>query len=453
MSRTVLVTFHTGEGQTAKIADRVASVLRDQGVTVDVLPVESVPSPERYDGVVVGDPIHVSHHSRAMTKWLREHASILQGRPTALFQVSMVSANPDEEHTATAHALVQQLLDDTGFDPDVVGMFAGALRLHALRLVHQAGDAFDRPARRRRDRRQPRLGVHRLGGGRPFRVRRGRLGPVGLTPACEHGYGLGMTANTDAVRAYLAAATTESDAADAALAEVLSDGVVLTGPLGEGHGPQAVLDGLAMLRPLFSTGTWADLVTDGDVVRLTATFPPGAVLGSAALTFGFDTSGAIASVQQTLAPGAPPPPVPVTLDNDIGAAIDGALDNGTTMIAAYVDVDGQPQLSFRGTTQAYGADGLALWIRDPEGGLVRALAHNPRLTFWYFDPATRTHYQIQGRGRVDHDEGVRTTVFDRSPEREQRFDPERRGVAVVVDVDRVTGRGPDGPVNMRRDAT
>jgi menaquinone-dependent protoporphyrinogen oxidase len=123
----VLIVFHSGEGQTAKIAERVASVLRDGGAAVDVTRVETAPSSDGYDGVVVGDPIHVQHHSRAMTKWLRDHADTLRDRPTALFQVSMVSANPDEEHAAAAHVLVQKLLDDTGFDPDVVGMFAGAL--------------------------------------------------------------------------------------------------------------------------------------------------------------------------------------------------------------------------------------------------------------------------------------------------------------------------------------
>jgi hypothetical protein len=261
-----------------------------------------------------------------------------------------------------------------------------------------------------------------------------------------------MAVNTDAVRAYLAAATAENDAADAALAAVLGDDVQLTGPLGDGRGPQAVLDGIGMLRALFATGTWAEPVTDGDVVRLTATFPTGGPLGSASLAFGFDAAGSITSLRQTLTPAPPPPPVPVALDNEIGAAIDGALDNGTTVVTAYVDADDQPQLSFRGTTQAYGADGLALWIRDRAGGLLRALPHNPRLTFWYYDPSTRTHYQVQGRGRVDDDEDVRRIVFDGSPEREQRLDPERQGVAVVVEVDRVTGRGPNGPVSMQRDA-
>jgi hypothetical protein len=261
-----------------------------------------------------------------------------------------------------------------------------------------------------------------------------------------------MTVNLDAVRAYLAAATADGDGADDALTRVLSDEVELTGPLGDGRGPQAVLEGIRTLRGLYATGTWAEPVTEGDTVRLTATFPLGSPLGSAALAIGFDAAGRIASVRQTLTPGAPPPPVPVALDNEIGAAIDGALDNGTTVVTAYVDADGQPQLSFRGTTQAYGADGLALWIRDRAGGLLRALPHNPRLTFWYSDPSTRTHYQIQGRGHVEDDAEVRRAVFDGSPEREQRLDPERQGVAVVVEVDRVTGRGPNGPVNMSRDA-
>jgi len=258
--------------------------------------------------------------------------------------------------------------------------------------------------------------------------------------------------NIDAVRAYLAAATADDDGEDAALAAVLADDVELFGPLGDGRGPQAVLDGLGTLRGLYKTGSWAEPVSDGDTVRLTATFAPGGPLGAASLAFGFDQSGSIASLRQTLTPGPPPPPVPVALDNEIGAAIDGALDNGTTVVTAYVDADGQPQLSFRGTTQAYGTDGLALWIRDRAGGLLRALPHNPRLTFWYYDSSTRTHYQIQGHGRVDDDDDVRQTVFDRSPEREQRLDPERQGVAVVVEVDRVTGRNPSGPVNMSRDA-
>jgi menaquinone-dependent protoporphyrinogen oxidase len=123
----VLVVFHTSEGQTAKIAERIASVLREAGHVVELSEVADAPAPRGYDGVVVGDSIHAVKHSREMVRYLESHAATLNAMPAALFQVSLTSANPDEEHTATAHGLVEELLSRTGFDPDVVGLFAGAL--------------------------------------------------------------------------------------------------------------------------------------------------------------------------------------------------------------------------------------------------------------------------------------------------------------------------------------
>ncbi len=127
MQPRVLVTYHTSEGQSAKIAERVATVLRERDLAVDVYPVEAAPPPNGYAAVVVGDSIHAVHHSRALVNYVKTHARDLNARPSALFQVSLTSANPDEAHTATAHGMVHELLDATGFDPDLVGLFAGAL--------------------------------------------------------------------------------------------------------------------------------------------------------------------------------------------------------------------------------------------------------------------------------------------------------------------------------------
>ncbi|HXY91684.1 MAG TPA: flavodoxin domain-containing protein, partial [Acidimicrobiia bacterium] len=127
MGNRVLVVFHTSEGQTARIADRIGDVLRAAGDTVDVVAVDEAPDVSKYDAVVLGDSIHVGHYSHAFSRYVKANAVTLNAMPTALFQVSLVSANPDAEHAATAHTLVQKLLDDTGLDPDIVGMFAGAL--------------------------------------------------------------------------------------------------------------------------------------------------------------------------------------------------------------------------------------------------------------------------------------------------------------------------------------
>jgi menaquinone-dependent protoporphyrinogen oxidase len=124
----ILVAYHSSEGQTAKVAQRIADVLREKGADVDVREAESAPAPDGYDGAVLGDSIHIGHHSRALSHYLSEFADALDAMPSALFQVSLTSADHDDEHDSRAHELVQGILDKTGFDPDIVGLFAGALR-------------------------------------------------------------------------------------------------------------------------------------------------------------------------------------------------------------------------------------------------------------------------------------------------------------------------------------
>jgi menaquinone-dependent protoporphyrinogen oxidase len=146
----LLIVFQTSEGQTAKIAERVAAVLREHADHVDMYPVETAPPPDDYQGVIVGDSIHAVHHSKQMIRYLQDHVATMDSMPSALFQVCLTSANPDAEHTATAHALVQELLDATGFDPDAVGLFAGALlytkygwlKRHVMRAIvkREGGD-------------------------------------------------------------------------------------------------------------------------------------------------------------------------------------------------------------------------------------------------------------------------------------------------------------------------
>ena len=152
MSSRVLIVFHTSEGQTAKIAERIASVLRERGNDVDVREVELAPELGGYDGVIVGDSVHAVKHSRAMIHYIEDHVEALNSMPSALFQVCLTSANPDDEHTATAHSLAQSLMERTGFDPDAVGLFAGALvytkygwlKRHVMRsIVKREGGDLD----------------------------------------------------------------------------------------------------------------------------------------------------------------------------------------------------------------------------------------------------------------------------------------------------------------------
>ena len=105
----------------------MADVLRERGAVVDLAAADDDPTPARHDGVIVGDSIHAGKHSRQLRRWLSQHAEELAGLPVALFQVSLTSATDDQAHDHQAHGMIAQLLDDTGLDPDLVGLFAGAL--------------------------------------------------------------------------------------------------------------------------------------------------------------------------------------------------------------------------------------------------------------------------------------------------------------------------------------
>jgi menaquinone-dependent protoporphyrinogen oxidase len=124
----LLIAFHSHDGQTAKVADRVAARLRASDIEVDDLPIAAAPPPDRYDAVVVGDSIRLGRHSRTLVRYLRRHHEVLTRKPVALFQVSMTSANTDEAHAAEAQRLVEQLVGRADLRPRVVASFAGALQ-------------------------------------------------------------------------------------------------------------------------------------------------------------------------------------------------------------------------------------------------------------------------------------------------------------------------------------
>ena len=72
------------------------------------------------------------------------------------------------------------------------------------------------------------------------------------------------------------------------------------------------------------------------------------------------------------------------------------------------------------------------------------------MTLFYHDPATRTTYTFYGRARVADEPAARAVIFDSSHPRERQMDFGRRGVAIVVDLDKVEGRGPGGRILMVR---
>jgi len=163
-----------------------------------------------------------------------------------------------------------------------------------------------------------------------------------------------------------------------------------------------------------------------------AEFPPiGAAPQKLILSFGFDSNDKILRIDQQQQ-AAPPQPVSEVIPGFVRGIINGALANGTPIVVAYTDENGAPVLSLRGSTQVYSDTQLCIWVRNADGGIVRTMARNNRVSLLYRDSKVRTTLIMQGRGHVETDPSVRERVFQLAPEVEQNHDPFRKGAALII---------------------
>ena len=136
----------------------------------------------------------------------------------------------------------------------------------------------------------------------------------------------------------------------------------------------------------------------------------------------------------------------IDLDEDIRRAVNGALEARHPIVLGYVGDDGAPHLSYRGSTQVFGKNQLAIWVRNPDAGLPKAVRNHPQVTLLYSSAEPRRLLTFKGRARLDP--SVNETVYGNSPKGERDRDPDRKGVALIIDLDEVFGFGPSGPIRM-----
>jgi general stress protein 26 len=134
----------------------------------------------------------------------------------------------------------------------------------------------------------------------------------------------------------------------------------------------------------------------------------------------------------------------ITLSDDLKRRFVNALSEGVAMVVGYVDRDGDPHVSPYGSIHAFSDDQLALWVRNPQGDIVAGIARNAKVGVFYAQLSSRTFVRMRGRARVVSGEAQRKQVFEGMHAFEQGGDPERKGVAIVIDLDSAEGRAADG---------
>ena len=126
----ILILYATIEGQTGRIAERIARSLRDSGHSVETQPAQAARDrvdPANYDGVIVGASIHYGHHPAYLRALVHDHRSALEARPSAFFSVSL-SAGGRNPKPAAARRYIEKFLRRTDWRPEQAVSFAGALQ-------------------------------------------------------------------------------------------------------------------------------------------------------------------------------------------------------------------------------------------------------------------------------------------------------------------------------------
>ncbi|MGH2363734.1 MAG: pyridoxamine 5'-phosphate oxidase family protein [Chloroflexota bacterium] len=264
-----------------------------------------------------------------------------------------------------------------------------------------------------------------------------------------------MNSRVAAAEAYVQSLKTgEPSAAERAAKHLAPDAVLSTGRE-EVKGRDEVLKrvtGQWPFTPVLIHGGWSDPIPEGDQLKVHADFPAlGAAPAAMNLTFSFNGSDQISRVDQQTVMNPPGQPTEA-LPDFVRGIVNAALANGTPLCVAYVDENGQPVLSLRGSTVVFNNHQLAIWVRNAAGGIVKAMDSNPRLSLLYRDSKTRTTLIFQGRGHVATDEETRNRLYEMTPEVEQNHDPSRKGAALVIDVVKAQGGGPRGGVRVERTA-
>ena len=132
--------------------------------------------------------------------------------------------------------------------------------------------------------------------------------------------------------------------------------------------------------------------------------------------------------------------------SEMAPFVDRAHDDGLTCLVATASRDGQPNLAFKGSTMVWDQEHLAFWERA-HGETLAHLRENPQIAVVYRNREAGKTWRFWGVAELHEADALREEIMGRTIQAELDRDPERKGIGILVRVDRVLGSGAD----QRRD--
>ena len=94
----VLVTYGSARGGTEGLAEMVTRGLREEGLTVDLLPADQVHGLDGYDAVIVGGALYAGRWHKAARRFVKRLTSELKHRPVYFFASGPLDDSASRTH-------------------------------------------------------------------------------------------------------------------------------------------------------------------------------------------------------------------------------------------------------------------------------------------------------------------------------------------------------------------
>jgi hypothetical protein len=138
----------------------------------------------------------------------------------------------------------------------------------------------------------------------------------------------------------------------------------------------------------------------------------------------------------------------IKITDEIKERILRSQDEKKHCIWATAGKKGEPDISFRGSTFVWDDEHIAFW--DRSGGIsTKNMEENPKVCMLYVDIQSRVGWRFDGHATILRDGDLRKKIMAQVSEHELEKDPERKGAAVLVRVDRIRRYSGDQVVQER----
>ncbi len=130
----------------------------------------------------------------------------------------------------------------------------------------------------------------------------------------------------------------------------------------------------------------------------------------------------------------------ISISDQMKDLVDNALANGSPCILATVSADGEPDIGYKGSMMVFDNDSLAYWERTKRVHM-KNVKENPKVVVLFRDAKTKAAWRFHGTATLHESGAIRDQVMARTVKDELDKDPERKGAAVVIRLDKITNMG------------